>query len=206
MRKLLLGAALAAVVIPVQAQAADMGYRQYAPAPQYAPPPPRWMGPYFGANVAYQWGSIDGNPAEPSGVAGGIQAGYNWQNGNFVFGLEGDLNISNANDTFAPWKFSNPWFGTLRARAGVAAWNNALIFATGGVAFGGLEAERWGLTEDRSHVGWTLGAGVEYAFTPNWSVKAEYLYMSFADRAYTVTGADHGFDTNLVRFGFNYRF
>jgi outer membrane immunogenic protein len=205
MRKPLLAAALATVVISGHSQAADLGYPQ-----QYAPPPPppvyRWMGPYFGVNVGYQWGSIDGNPAEPSGIAGGIQAGYNWQNGNFVFGLEGDINISNSDDTFAPWKFSNPWFGTLRARAGVAAWNNTLFYVTGGVAFGGLEAERWGLDESRSHVGWTLGGGVEYAFNPNWSVKGEYLYLSYSDRAYTVTGANHGFDNNLVRLGINYRF
>jgi outer membrane immunogenic protein len=204
MRKSLFGAALAAVLIAGHAEAADIGYPQYAPAP--APVQYRWLGPYFGANVGYQWGSVDNNPAKPSGIAGGIQAGYNWQNGNFVFGAEGDLNISNSDDTFAPWKFSNPWFGTLRARAGVAAWNNFLLYATGGVAFGGLEAELNGLSESRSHFGWTIGAGAEYAFNPNWSVKAEYLYLSFADRNYTVTGADHGFDNNLVRFGVNYRF
>ena len=206
MRKSLFGAALATVVISGHAQAADIGYGQ----PQYAPPPPlvlnRWMGPYFGANVGYQWGSIDNNPAEPSGVLGGLQAGYNWQTGNFVFGAEGDINISNADDTFAPWKFSNPWFGTLRARAGFSGWNNVLFYATGGVAFGGLEAQKNGLTESRSHIGWTLGAGAEFAINQNWSVKAEYLYLSFAERAYTVTGADHGFDNNLVRFGVNYRF
>ena len=49
---------------------------------------------------------------------GGVQAGYNVQYSQFVFGGETDLQVSGANDTFAPWKFSNPWFGTLRARAG----------------------------------------------------------------------------------------
>jgi outer membrane immunogenic protein len=206
MKKSLIGAALATVVISSHAQAADLqrGYPQYAP-----PPPPvayRWMGPYFGASVGYQWGDIDNNPAKPSGVLGGLQAGYNWQNGNFVFGGEGDINITNADDTFAPWKFSNPWFGTVRARVGVAAWNNVLFYATGGIAFGGLEAERNGLSESRSHLGWTLGGGAEFALNQAWSIKAEYLYLSFAERAYTVTGADHGFDNNIVRFGVNYRF
>jgi outer membrane immunogenic protein len=206
MKKWLFGVALATVLISGHAQAADIGYGQ-----QYAPPPPpplayRWMGPYFGGNIGYQWGSINNNPAEPSGVLGGLQAGYNWQNGIFVFGAEGDLNLSNADDTFAPWKFSNPWFGTLRARAGVAAWGTVLLYATGGLAFGGLEAEKNGLTENRSHLGWTIGAGAEVALNQNWSIKAEYLYLSFAERAYTVTGADHGFDNNLVRLGINYRF
>lgn len=206
MKKLLFGAALATVLISGHAQAADLqrGYPQYAPPP--APMVYRWMGPYFGANVGYQWGSIDNNPTEPTGVLGGLQAGYNWQTGSFVFGGEGDINISNADDTFAPWKFSNPWFGTLRARAGVTAWNTVLLYATGGLAFGGLEAERRGLSESRSHIGWTIGAGAEVALNQSWSVKAEYLYLSFAERAYSVTGADHGFDNNLVRFGINYRF
>lgn len=206
MKKLLAAvAALATVMISGHAQAADIGYRQYAPAP---PPVPvyRWMGPYFGGNVGYQWGSIDNNPAQPSGVAGGLQAGYNWQINNFVFGAEGDINLSSADDTFAPWQFSNPWFGTLRARLGFSAWNNVLFYATGGLAFGGLEANLRGVTEDRSHIGWTIGGGAEVALNQSWSIKAEYLYLSFAERAYTVTGANHGFDTNLIRFGFNYRF
>ncbi len=55
-------------------------------------------------------------------------------------------------------------------------------------------------------LGWTIGAGAEFALTPNWSVKAEYLYMGFASRTYTFAGTDYGFDSNLIRFGFNYRF
>ncbi|MFN3350828.1 outer membrane protein [Pseudorhodoplanes sp.] len=207
MKKVLIGlAALATIMMSGQTQAADIGYRQYAPAP--APVPAwRWMGPYIGANVGYQWGTIDNNPAEPAGVSGGLQAGYNWQNGNFVFGAEGDINITNADDTFAPWKFSNPWFGTLRGRLGIAAWSGVLFYGTGGLAFGGLEAETWGgLSESRTHLGWTVGAGAEVALNQNWSVKAEYLYLSLAERGYTVTGADNGFNNNLLRFGVNYRF
>lgn len=205
MRKSLIGAVFATIVISAQAQAADL-QRGY---PQYAPPPPvalRWTGPYFGLNIGYQWGDIDNNPTKPSGIMGGIQGGYNWQMGMFVLGAEGDINLSAADDTFAPWKFSNPWFGTLRARAGIAPWQGVLIYGTGGVAFGGLEAQRNGLSESRSHVGWTIGGGAEVALNAAWSVKAEYLYLSFADRAYTITGADHGFDSSIVRLGVNYRF
>lgn len=210
MKKSLIGAVLATLAASAvfmaagEANAADIGYRGYAP-----PPPPvafRWIGPYVGANVGYMWGDIDNNPAKPSGVVGGVQAGYNWQQGNFVFGGEVDINISNADDTFAPWKFSNPWFGTLRARAGFTPWGNVLLYATGGFAFAGLEAQLNGLSEDRTHVGWTVGAGAEVALNAAWSVKAEYLYLSYASRAYTITGADHGFDNNLIRFGVNYRF
>ncbi len=186
------------------AQAADLnrGYPQYA-----APPPPSfiWSGPYVGVNLGYQWGDISNNPTKPSGIAGGIQAGYNWQINNFVLGAEADINLSGADDVFAPWKFSNPWFGTVRGRLGYAV-NNFMVYGTGGLAYGGVEAQNFGLSETRTQVGWTVGAGAEVGLTQNWSVKLEYLYMSFAERNYSVTGVNNGLDTSLVRFGVNYRF
>ena len=57
-----------------------------------------------------------------------------------VFGLEGDIQITGADDTFAPYKFSNPWFGTVRGRVGYA-FNNVLFYGTGGLAFGELKGE-----------------------------------------------------------------
>ncbi len=100
-----------------------------------------WQGPYVGANLGYQWGWRSATtPAKPSGVVGGVQAGYNWQIGQFVFGGETDLQVSDADDTFAPWKFSNPWFGTLRARAGFAM-SNVLFYGTVGLAYGTLNMQ-----------------------------------------------------------------
>lgn len=206
MKKTLFGAALALVAAFGHAEAADLqrGYPNYAPA---APMPMayRWTGPYLGANIGYQGGSISNNPAEPSGVVGGIQGGWNWQNGNFVFGGEADISLTGADDVFAPWKFSNPWFGTVRGRLGLA-YNNILFYGTGGLAFGGIEAETFGLSESKTHLGWTVGAGVEFALNQAWSAKVEYLYLSYADRAYSLTGTDNGLNSNLVRFGVNYRF
>ena len=66
----------------------------------------------------YEWGKVTNFSGDPSGIAGGGQLGYNWQVGQFVFGAETDIQVSGADDTFAPWKFSNPWFGTLCGRAG----------------------------------------------------------------------------------------
>jgi outer membrane immunogenic protein len=105
-------AALAADVMPYSGPARSGGYY--------------WQGPYVGANLGYQWGSTTNDPTNPSGVAGGLQGGYNWQVGQFVFGGETDIQLSTADDVFAPWKFSNPWFGTLRLRAGLAM-NNVLL-------------------------------------------------------------------------------
>lgn len=207
MKRLLVAvAALATVIVADRAVAADIGYRPYAAAPVPVPIN-RWAGFYLGGSVGYQWGDVDNSPTKPSGVLGGIQAGYNWQTGMFVFGGEADLSISNADDTFAPWKFSNPWFGTVRARLGIAPWQGVLFYGTGGLAFGELEAE-WagGLSESRTTAGWTIGGGAEVALNQAWSVKAEYLYLSYAARTFTVTGVDNGFDTSLVRFGVNYRF
>jgi outer membrane immunogenic protein len=163
------------------------------------------MGPYVGVNLGYQWGDITNNPTQPAGVAGGIQAGYNWQFGNFVLGAETDINLTGADDVFAPWKFSNPWFGTLRGRVGLAA-NNFLFYGTGGLAYGGIEATNFGLSETSTHLGWTVGVGAEVGFTQAWSAKIEYLYISYSDSNYSVTGTSNGLDNNLVRVGVNYRF
>ena len=122
-----------------------------------------------------------------------------------MFGAETDIQISGADDTFAPYKFSNPWFGTLRGRAGYAL-NNILFYGTLGLAYGGIKGERSGLAESKTHVGWAGGLGMEVGFTPNWSAKVEYLYMDLSDRAYSITGMDNGLQANMLRFGINYHF
>jgi outer membrane immunogenic protein len=164
-----------------------------------------WAGPYLGGNLGYAWGSVDNNPAKPSGFSGGVQAGYNWQNGPFVFGLEGDIQATGAEETFAPWKFSNPWFGTVRGRAGYS-FNNVLFYGTGGLAFGELRAETFGLSETQTNAGWTLGAGAEMGFAPNLSAKVEYLYVDLANSNFVVTGASNGYRFGLIRAGINYHF
>lgn len=200
------GLALAATAGLGAASAADLPYRGNYNAP-YAPPMAAfsWMGPYIGANLGYHFGKITHNPTDPSGVAGGLQAGYNFQNGPLVLGLETDIQLSGASDTFAPYKFSNPWFGTLRTRVGYAL-NNILFYGTAGLAYGNVKAEWLGLSESRTALGWTAGLGMEVGFTPNWSAKVEYLYMDLANRSYTLTRTNNGFDSSLLRFGVNYRF
>jgi outer membrane immunogenic protein len=166
-----------------------------------------WQGPYVGANLGYQWGITTRNPTEPAGVAGGLQAGYNVQQGQVVFGAEADLQLSGAEDRFAPWKFSNPWFGTLRGRAGFAL-NNILFYGTAGLAYGNLRAQNTatGFSQDSSGLGWVIGAGMEVALMANWSVRAEYLYVDLSDRAFAVTGTSNGLESGLLRMGVNYRF
>lgn len=205
MKKTILAMTVASLVVAAgTATAADL---PRSSAPFYSPAPAvyNWGGAYAGLNVGYEWGRITNSSVSPSGLEGGLQAGYNWQNGQFVFGGETDIQISGADDTFAPYKFSNPWFGTLRGRAGYAM-NNVLFYGTFGLAYGQLKGNLAGLDESKTHTGWTGGLGMEVGFTPNWSAKIEYLYMDLSNRAYSITGTSNGFESNMVRFGINYHF
>jgi len=146
----------------------------------------------------------------PDGVIGGIQAGYNWQAANWVFGLEADIQGSSQRDNrtcmlscnpltaFAAYDASLPWFGTARGRVGYSA-GSTLFYATGGYAYGkvrtkiaadiGFGPVAADISNTRS--GWTVGGGIETPFTflgifgPNWTSKTEYLYVDLG----TSTGA-----------------
>ncbi|EIG59229.1 outer membrane immunogenic protein [Bradyrhizobium sp. JR4.1] len=207
MKALVVGAAaLAAVGWTASAEAADLNYGQRAPYTVNQPLNAySWAGPYLGANLGYEWGSVNNNPAKPSGFVGGVQAGYNFQTGPWVFGVEGDIQAAGADDTFAPWKFSNPWFGTLRGRAGYA-FSNVLFYGTAGLAFGELRAQTFGWTESHTSAGWTIGAGAEVGFAPNWSAKLEYLYIDLSTSQFAITGVSNGYSASVVRAGVNYHF
>ena len=212
MDRLVLGAvALLAALWAPSAQAADFTVHN---------PPPNgywWAGPYLGGNIGYAWGSVDNNPTKPSGFVGGVQAGYNlptgsWQTGpSWVFGVEGDIQATGADDTFAPWKFSNPWFGTVRGRAGYA-FNNILFYGTAGLAFGELRGLTFGgFSDSHTNAGWTAGVGAEFGlgqfgFAQHWSAKIEYLYVDLNDSQFVVTGAQNGYRFGVVRAGVNYHF
>jgi outer membrane immunogenic protein len=202
MKKIAVPTVLATVPMTAPALAADLN-RGYAPAPYSAF---SWAGAYLGANIGYQFGSVtNSGGVDPSGFMGGLQVGYNWQTGQFVYGVDGDIQFSGSEDTVGGRKFSNPWFGTVRGRVGYAM-NNVLIYGTGGLAYGEGRLETPIGNEEHSHFGWTLGLGAEVSMARNWSVKAEYLFVNLSDERYTLTGLDHDFESSLLRFGFNYRF
>ena len=141
------------------------------------------------------------------------------QTGTWVWGLEGDIDYAlikgNATNTATcgagSCEVKNTWFGTARGRIGYAGWNNFLPYITGGGAFAGLKVEPSGGTSSTdTTIGWTAGAGLEYAFMSNWSAKIEYLYADLGTA--TCEAAVCGVDTdispkiNIVRGGINYRF
>jgi len=203
MRKILGAAMLLATAGAAVAADLPAGNYYSAPATFNAS---SWAGPYIGATLGYEWGSVTNNPTHPNGLEGGIEAGYNWQFGQFVAGAEGDLQISGAEDTFAPWQFSNPWFGTVRGRAGVAI-GNVLAYGTAGLSYGELTVQTPGnLTESRTSIGWVAGAGLEVGFAQHWSAKAEWLYLDLSDRTFSLTNANNGLTANLIRMGVNYHF
>ncbi|MDQ0509669.1 outer membrane protein [Ancylobacter amanitiformis] len=200
--KIIAGLGLVAL-LATPAVAADLSYRApntyayAAPAAAFT-----WQGFYLGANAGYGWG--DANISKDlNGFAGGFQAGYNWQFNSLVLGLETDLQGANISSS----TFDLDYFGTVRARAGVAL-DQFLLYGTAGLAYGGGTYELAYLSNDQTHTGWTIGAGGEYAITPNWSVKAEYLYVDLNKQTYTsvVGPVDVGATANIVRAGVNYHF
>jgi len=197
-------AALTLAGMAQSANAADLPYNQ-----PYTVNQPlnafSWAGPYLGGNLGYEWGTVSNSGTKPSGIAGGIEGGYNFQSGNWVFGIEGDLELTGASDTFASWKFSNPWFGTVRGRIGYA-FNNILFYGTAGLAFGELRGETFGLAQSHTSAGWALGVGTEFGLAPNWSAKLEYLYVDLSANNFAITGVSNGYSFGVIRAGVDYHF
>jgi len=220
--------AAALMAMPFAAQAADLP-QPYTPpykaAPYVAPAPVfSWTGFYLGINGGYAWGSADWSGGagtfsmDPNGWLIGATLGYNLQTGNWVWGIEGDIDYASikADDSAT---CSNPtctseltWFGTVRGRIGYAGWANWMPYFTGGAAFGNVDTSTASGSAGNTNVGWTVGAGVEYAFLNNWSAKLEYLYVDLgtascaAATCGVATDIDVGLTANIVRAGLNYRF
>jgi outer membrane immunogenic protein len=185
-----------------------------------------------------------------NGFIGGGQIGYNWQFNTFVTGLEADIQgITGLNNSgsaltgatvvgvpvtsLATATADTKYLGTVRGRIGFLATPTFLVYGTGGLAYGGVSASA-SVTQagtngfagagagsfSDTRVGWTAGAGLEWLFAPNWSVKAEYLHYDlgtanftwqatsgfFATPVYQTNASSVKFDGDLVRAGLNYHF
>ena len=168
-----------------------------------------WTGGYVGGQVGYLWG--DGNFTSDAGIAdvgpdgwlGGIYVGYNYQMANnVVLGVDADFAWTGADDSSTAFVGLAPvgrldtelqWEGAVRARLGYAI-DRFLPYVAGGVAFGHMEGSAYdgsGVyqgSDSDTGVGWTIGAGVEYAFTDNVLFRTEYRYTDFGDFSGTVQG------------------
>jgi outer membrane immunogenic protein len=169
-----------------------------------------------------------------NGFTAGGTVGYNYQIGSVVFGLEADLAYvdlgKRVSTTLGPLTTTlaqeTSYLGTVRGRLGYA-FDRVLVYGTGGLAYGDQKASttitglgsQWTGGKSDTRFGYALGGGVEYAFTNNWTVKAEYLYYDLGKSTYAsplVSGPGAGaavFGTskaenrgNIVRAGINYKF
>ncbi|HEY8006541.1 MAG TPA: outer membrane beta-barrel protein [Methylocella sp.] len=158
----------------------------------------------------------------PNGFIGGGQIGYNYQFANsWVAGLEADFDgiagahrvgsfgqtgfvpgaaVPIADSSIITWRKSVDYLGTVRGRIGYLATPTLLIYGTGGLAYGGVNAntgvvERLGFGDTpapfgtfgsvaNTRIGWTAGGGAEWMFLPNWSAKIEYLYYDLGNATY----------------------
>jgi outer membrane immunogenic protein len=206
----------------------DLGRpRPYVKASAYQPAyvaPFTWQGFYAGFNGGYGWGNstLTGptgitNTTNPAGALLGAGFGYNFQGGNWVIGIEGDTDYSwmrDTSDAVAPCPsctVHNYYLATVRGRLGYA-WDRWLPYVTGGAAIGSINVSTpAGGGHGTDNVGWTVGAGVEYAFAATrWSTKLEYLYADLGsmtcDATRCGTPVDADFHANVVRLGLNYHF
>jgi len=241
--------AAALCLAPFTAMAADLGLRKSylpgadTPATKASP----WTGAYAGVNMGGGFGRVtdpdagsDSEVIKTSGAMSGLQVGYNQQIGVYVFGLEADYAMArikghlsqSASGVLSGFSVTGTAtvesklesFGTIRARAGVAL-NSALLFATGGYAYGrnmitgsgsatvsspaGSASGALVFSDLQWMSGWTLGGGVEYAFSPNISSKFEYLYADLGKATFykgTLTEIKIANKVSILRAGVNYRF
>jgi outer membrane immunogenic protein len=191
-----------------------------------------WGGFYLGGNGGYAFGSSQwslagatSNIFSPNGAFGGGTVGFNLPISEVLFGVEGDFDWGGLNGSTgcgavaaaaagAACETKSNFLGTARARVGYT-FDRTLVFVTGGVAFSNVQT---GLNppatfDSTTKAGWVAGAGVEYALTPNWSAKAEYLYVNLGSATCSTVancgaaaGASIVLNENLIRGGINYKF
>lgn len=231
MRKILGSTAfLLATVAASAVYAADLSVSTPPQAPVETAPVFSWTGFYVGVNAGGGFGGNDevgfhsfGNylgrygKLDGSGFLGGGQIGYNYQfDPNWVVGLEADFQGADISDSFSSSAASASskidWYGTVRPRIGYA-YDNTLFYGTGGLAYGhvkydGSVAGVGSFSDDKTKAGWTIGAGVEHAFTDHVTAKLEYQYVDFGS---SNVGGDAlnskaSLDFHAIRVGLNYKF
>jgi outer membrane immunogenic protein len=237
MKKFLLGSVALIALGAVPAMAADLAARPYTKAPPIAAAAYDWSGFYIGANGG--WGTsskcwsfggiapvipvyVDSGCHDASGGVAGGQIGYNWQVGTWVFGLEAqgdwaDLTGSNVSltDATAGHRSKVDAFGLFTGRIGYAL-NNALLYAKGGAAVVSDKYNAYAIatgvdfaTGSETRWGGTVGAGLEYGFTPNWSAAVEYDHLFMGTKNLTFGPILDQFrikqDVDIVTARINYR-
>ena len=224
---------VALVAMIGSAGAADLPRREpiYKAPPAYAPPF-TWTGHYIGVHIGGLWGKKDWRDSsfatshDLSGFIGGGQIGFNYQTGQWVWGIQGDWAWTNAdgNSTCSPTGFTAScssdvkWLASVTGRLGYT-WDRSLLYIKGG---GAWEKDNYSVnitapaasvgtsTAGQTRSGWTLGAGWEYAFQNNWTGFVEYNYYDFGSKTVsfssTVGSINIKEHKHVVKAGLNYMF
>ena len=185
--------------------------------------------------------SIYGDKVRSTGFFAGGQLGYNWQHGAAVYGLEADLSWADMDGTKTCFAFSGTFassncmahvnaMGTLAGRLGwtLPSDSRTLVYGKAGLALAHIEVDALpaggpglpGTGSNAWHWGWMLGAGIERAIRPNWTVKAEYAFLGFGNESFTApasgagellspipaTGTSVSPDVHQFKIGMNYAF
>ena len=213
--------AVAATLATGAANAADLPRK----APPMVMPAPvfTWTGFYLGINGGYGWADTKNGFTEfddASGGVFGVQGGFNYQfvGSPIVIGIEADYQGANikadGNFLLTPTRVELERFGTVRGRLGFA-WDRFLIYGTGGWAWGAETEISLGfpffLDAHQQLSGWAAGAGIEWAFAPNWSAKVEYLHLDLSSKTFfgpavCLLGCAAGLNVDIIRGGVNFRF
>ena len=184
-----------------------------------------WTGAYIGVNAGGGFGTFKLTPNLGSGLSlssggflGGVQAGYNWQSGQMVYGVEADFQGSDVKASLSgiggpgtELETKVDWFGTLRARLGYTPVDRFMVYGTGGLAYGHEKTSISGIggtSFSKTKAGWTVGGGAEYAINSNWTIKSEYLYTDLGKATFNVgaNSIDVKVPFHTVRVGLNYKF
>lgn len=196
-----------AAAVSLSASAADLPPRAEPVAPIAVMPSFTWTGFYLGGELGwiqtdprYTTGALLlGAPfivspgSNKNGVGYGVLAGYNYQIGQLVLGIEGDFEgwtVGKIRYTAVTGDFltaQSKWGGSIRGRLGYAV-DHALFYVTGGAAFVSNETSipTTGISVggDGTRVGWTAGGGLDYAFTNNWFAGVEYRYSQYQSKTF----------------------
>jgi len=177
------------------------------------PPPPlmpvyTWNGFYLGGFVGGVTSreSFDVASPDPSGVLGGVQAGYNYQVApNWLIGIEGELGWTSASGSSLDFHSDHKWYDTLDARLGytMGSW---LLYAKGGAAWMKADYSVPDISVNVTRSGWNIGGGAEFMFAPQWSAKAEYSFLDFGKDNVPVLGDSVDTRVHEFKFGVNYHF
>lgn len=218
MRNILLST-VAIMALTGSALAGDLPSRKAAPA-YYAPVPAfSWTGFYVGIEGGADFlssnvydGNLGYNNNNTAGLLGGV-VGYNYEMpSRFVLGLEGDAGgIFGAKHTIATPNYytNNSYFADIRGRVGYAVVDRALLYVAGGVAFGDVTTGSYnlgGVSYSSDRVGYTIGAGLDYAFTNNLIGRIEYRYTDLGSAWVGNSVFRTRFDFNVVMAGLLYKF